>query len=213
MRFDSPTVTKHLIIINAIVFLGTQLNPDFMIRTFAMFYPASPLFHPWQPVTYMFMHANFLHIFFNMYSLYLFGSILERTMGSRKFAIFYFLCGLGAVALHMGIQALEFSVGNSMAQLNVLRTPVLGASGAIYGLFVGYAMLYPNNVLSLFFPPVSMKAKWMMLIFVGMELLIGVFQTYDGVAHFAHLGGALVGVLLLLFWRRTGRLWDRDRWI
>lgn len=209
MRFDSPTVTKHLIIINAIVFLGTQLNPDFMIRTFAMFYPASPLFHPWQPVTYMFMHANFLHIFFNMYSLYLFGSILERTMGSRKFAIFYFLCGLGAVALHMGIQALEFSVGNS----NVLNTPVLGASGAIYGLFVGYAMLYPNNVLSLFFPPVSMKAKWMMLIFVGMELLIGVFQTYDGVAHFAHLGGALVGVLLLLFWRRTGRLWDRDRWI
>lgn len=213
MRFDSPTVTKHLIIINAIVFLGTQLNPDFMTRTFAMFYPDSPLFHPWQPVTYMFMHANFLHIFFNMYSLYLFGSILERTMGSRKFAIFYFLCGLGAVALHMGIQALEFSVGNSMAQLNVLRTPVLGASGAIYGLFVGYAMLYPNNVLSLFFPPVSMKAKWMMLIFVGMELLIGVFQTSDGVAHFAHLGGALVGVLLLLFWRRTGRLWDRDRWI
>lgn len=213
MRFDSPTVTKHLIIINAIVFLGTQLNPDFMTRTFAMFYPASPLFHSWQPVTYMFMHANFLHIFFNMYSLYLFGSILERTMGSRKFAIFYFLCGLGAVALHMGIQALEFSVGNSMAQLNVLRTPVLGASGAIYGLFVGYAMLYPNNVLSLFFPPVSMKAKWMMLIFVGMELLIGVFQTSDGVAHFAHLGGALVGVLLLLFWRRTGRLWDRDRWI
>ena len=113
----------------------------------------------------------------------------------------------------MGIQALEFSVGNSLAQLNVLRTPVLGASGAIYGLFVGYAMLYPNNVLSLFFPPVSMKAKWMMLIFVGMELLIGVFQTSDGVAHFAHLGGALVGVLLLLFWRRTGRLWDRDRWI
>ena len=209
MRFDSPTVTKHLIIINAIVFLGTQLNPDFMIGTFAMFYPASRFFHPWQPVTYMFMHAKFLHIFFNMYSLYLFGSILERTMGSRKFAIFYFLCGLGAVALHMGIQALEFSVGNS----NVLNTPVLGASGAIYGLFVGYAMLYPNNVLSLFFPPVSMKAKWMMLIFVGMELLIGVFQTSDGVAHFAHLGGALVGVLLLLFWRRTGRLWDRDRWI
>ena len=213
MRYYIPPVTKHLLIINIIMFIATQLNPVFMFKTFAMFYPASPLFQPWQVVTHMFMHGNFMHIFFNMYSLFLFGSVMEQSIGPRKYVIFYFLCGLGAVALHTGVEAIQFASVNSVVQYEILSTPTVGASGAIYGLFVGYAMLYPNNIISLIFPPVSLKAKWMMLIFVTIELVIGIFQTNDGVAHFAHLGGVAMGVLLLLFWKKSGRIWLRDKWL
>ena len=92
-------------------------------------------------------------------------------------------------------------------------TPTLGASGAIYGLLLGYGMLYPDNVLTLIFPPISLKAKWFVLIFAGIELLTGVFGTMDGVAHFAHLGGMLFGWALMFWWRKSGRIWERDKWI
>ena len=214
MRFlENTPVVKHILAINIILFIATQINPDYMIRTFAMFYPESPLVRPWQPVTYLFMHGGIMHILFNMYSLWLFGTVLEQSIGSKKFFVFYMLCGLGAAALHFGVESISFESASMAAKIEIMRIPTLGASGAVYGLFLGYAMLYPNSVLSFIFPPVSLKAKWMMLIFVGIELLIGISQTTDGVAHFAHLGGVVMGVLLLLFWRKTDRLWQRDKWI
>lgn len=202
-----PRMTGHLLLINCILFVATLVNEDFMIGTFSLFFPTSPFFRLWQPVTHMFMHAGFFHIFFNMYSLFLFGSVLERSLGARKFIVFYFLCGFGAMLLHLLTAYLTWD------PITQARMPMLGASGAIYGLFIGYGMLFPDNILTLVFPPVSLKAKWMMLIFVGIEIAIGVFDTGDGVAHFAHLGGALVGFLLMLYWKKSRRIWDRNRWI
>jgi membrane associated rhomboid family serine protease len=212
-----PTVTKNLIITNVIMFVATLFGEDFMVGTFAMFFPASPHFRWWQILTHMFMHGGFWHIFFNMYTLFIFGTALERTIGSKKFLVYYFITGLGAVALHTGVEYLQAmsyaSAGNTAALHNLYLTPTLGASGAIYGVLIGYAMMYPDSVLTLIFPPVSLKAKWFVLIFAGIELLTGVTGTADGVAHFAHLGGMLIGWLLMLYWKKTHKIWDRDSWI
>lgn len=202
-----PKVTGHLLLINIIMFVATLINEDFMIRTFSLFYPISPLYRPWQLITHMFMHGGFFHIFFNMYSLFLFGSVLERYIGSKKFFVFYFLSGIGAMLLHL------LTVYFTNDPIVMISVPMLGASGAIYGLFIGYGMMFPDSILTLIFPPISLKAKWMMLIFVGIELVIGIYDTSDGVAHFAHLGGALIGFLMMLFWKKSGRIWDRDKWI
>mgnify|MGYP002623076994 CR=1 FL=1 len=221
-RFGIPPVTFNIIVINVIVFIATLVNENFMIGTFAMFYPASPYFRWWQPVTHMFMHGGFWHILFNMYSLFIFGTVVERAIGSRKFLLFYFLCGLGAAALHTGVQAIQAQVfinqivngvTSGAASYTALKmTPTLGASGAVYGVLLGYAMLYPDSKLTLLFPPVTLSAKWMVLIFLGIELITGVTGTADGVAHFAHLGGALIGWLLILIWRRRGTLFKRELW-
>lgn len=212
-----PSVTKNIIIINIIMFLATLVNEDFMIRTFAMFFPASPLFKWWQPVTHMFMHGGFWHIFFNMYTLLMFGTMVERTIGTKKFLTFYFITGLGAVALHSGVQWIQaqhfLSAGAELSYWNILRTPTVGASGAIYGVLIGFAMLYPDAPLTLIFPPITLKAKWFVIIFAVIELATGVRGVTDGVAHFAHLGGMLFGFLLLRWWRRTGRLYRRNEWI
>ena len=133
--------------------------------------------------------------------------MLERTIGSKKFVVFYFLSGIGSMLLHL--LTIYFWASPEVR----IFTPMLGASGAIYGLFIGYGMLYPDSVLTLMFPPVSLKAKWMMAIFVGIELLIGVLDTADGVAHFAHLGGALLGFVMILYWKKSGKIWLRDKWI
>ena len=211
-----PPVTRNLLIINVIMFIATLINEDFMIRTFAMFYPSSPLFRWWQPLTHMFMHGGVWHIFFNMWSLWMFGTVLEQAIGSKKFGVYYFICGLGAVALHTLVQYLQvqpvLAAGNMNAYYALVNTPTLGASGAVYGILIGYAMLYPDSILTLIFPPISMKAKWFILIFAVIELLTGVLGTADGVAHFAHLGGMLVGFLLMFWWRRSRRLYDRDLW-
>ena len=213
-----PVVTRNLIIINVILFVFTLFSEDFMVRTFALFYPASALFRWWQPLTHMFMHGGFWHIFFNMYTLFIFGSVLERTIGPKRFLLFYFVTGLGAVALHMGVQYLQLHplLVASASDPSVLpafyaraNVPTLGASGAIYGVLIGYAMFYPNSILTLIFPPVSLKAKWFVLIFAGIELATGVTGTADGIAHFAHLGGMLFGWLLILYWKKTGHLYDR----
>ena len=212
-----PDVTKNLIIINLILFVATLVREDFMVGTFAMFFPASPYFRWWQVVTHMFMHGGFWHIFFNMYTLFIFGTVLERAIGSKKFLVFYFLTGFGAVALHTGVeylQALSYtSAGNTAALRALYMTPTLGASGAIYGILIGYAMMYPDSVLTLIFPPISLKAKWFVLIFAGIELVTGVTGTADGIAHFAHLGGMLIGWLLMLYWKKSHKIWDRDTWI
>jgi len=198
-----------------LMFVATLINQNFMIATFSVFYPTSPFFRIWQPITYMFMHGNFWHLFVNMWCLLMFGSALERAIGSKKYLLFYFVTGLGALLVHFIVQDIQLrslmSDGAQMSQayIDILRTPTLGASGAIYGIQIGYAMLYPNSVWTLVFPPISMKAKWFVLIFMGIELFTGITGTMDGVAHFAHLGGALFGFILIYWWKKSGRLWRR----
>ena len=206
-----PTVTKNLVAINILMFIATLVNENFMVTNFAMFYPASPFFKPWQILTHMFMHGGFWHIFFNMYSLLMFGSILERSLGPKKFLIFYFVTGLGAVALHTGVewmQARVFIANEAVdAYQQLLVTPTLGASGAIYGVLIGFAMLYPQARLTLIFPPIPVTAKWLVIIFAAIELFSGINGIQDGVAHFAHLGGMLFGWLLIRWWRKHGKLY------
>lgn len=206
-----PTVTKNLVAINILMFIATLVNENFMVANFAMFYPASPFFKPWQILTHMFMHGGFWHIFFNMYSLLMFGSILERSLGPKKYLIFYFVTGLGAVALHTGVEWLQARVfiANGIAQAyhQLLVTPTLGASGAIYGVLIGFAMLYPQARLTLIFPPIPMTAKWLVIIFAAIELFSGINGIQNGVAHFAHLGGMLFGWLLIRWWRKHGKLY------
>lgn len=206
-----PTVTKNLVAINILMFIATLVNENFMVANFAMFYPASPFFKPWQILTHMFMHGGFWHIFFNMYSLLMFGSILERSLGTKKYLIFYFVTGLGAVALHTGVEWMQARVfianGIAQAYQQLLVTPTLGASGAIYGVLIGFAMLYPQARLTLIFPPIPMTAKWLVIIFAAIELFSGINGIQDGVAHFAHLGGMLFGWLLIRWWRKQGNLY------
>lgn len=206
-----PTVTKNLVAINILMFIATLINENFMVANFAMFYPASPFFKPWQILTHMFMHGGFWHIFFNMYSLLMFGSILERSLGPKKFLIFYFVTGLGAAALHTGVEWMQARVFIANGAVNayqaLLMTPTLGASGAIYGVLIGFTMLYPQAQLMLIFPPIPVKAKWLVVIFAVIELFSGINGIQDGVAHFAHLGGMLFGWLLIRWWRKHGKLY------
>ena len=206
-----PTVTKNLVAINILMFIASLVNENFMVTNFAMFYPASPFFKPWQILTHMFMHGGFWHIFFNMYSLLMFGSILERSLGPKKFLIFYFVTGLGAVALHTGVEWMQARVFIANGAVNayqaLLMTQTLGASGAIYGVLIGFAMLYPQAQLMLIFPPIPVKAKWLVIIFAAIELFSGINGIQESVAHFAHLGGMLFGWLLIRWWRKHGKLY------
>lgn len=200
-----PVVTRNLLYLNVIMFVATLINEDFMIRTFAMFYPESPYFRWWQPVTHMFMHGGVWHILFNMYTLVMFGSVVERALGTKDFIVFYLITGLGAVALHIGVEWLEINyLGGSLAA--AVLTPMVGASGAIYGVLVAFAMLYPEARLTLIFPPITLDAKWWVGIFVALELLLGITDSQVSIAHFAHLGGALFGFLLIRRWKRKGSL-------
>ena len=212
-----PPVTKNIIIINVLIWIMAELKPDFMYETFSLFYPTSPFFKSWQIITHMFMHGGFWHIFFNMYTLFIFGCVLERMWGPRKFLLFYFVTGLGAALMHTGVQAIEMQVYMSQAAegsvqavqaIHALKmTPTVGASGAIYGVLIGYAMLFPDSVLTLIFPPVSLKAKWFVIIFAVIELFTGVFGMGGGVAHFAHLGGMLFGWMLIMYWKKRHTLY------
>ena len=198
----------------------TELNGDLMYENFALFYPTSPFFHWWQPVTHMFMHGGFWHLFFNMYTLYFFGRVLEEKWGAKKFLVFYFVTGLGAALIHTGVEWLQMQhwmaqVADGMvaaqAKIHALKmTPTVGASGAIYGVLMGFAMLYPDARLTMIFPPVIMKAKWFVLIFGAIELLTGITGVGGGIAHFAHLGGLIFGLLLILYWKKKQTLYDRD---
>ncbi len=215
-----PTATKNIIIINVLVMIMTMLNEDMMYEKFALFYPTSPFFHIWQPLTHMFMHGGFWHLFFNMYTLYFFGRVLEERWGAKKFLIFYFVTGLGAALVHTGVEWLQMNhwmsqvaEGSMAAQANIhalKMTPTVGASGAIYGVLMGFAMLYPDAILSLIFPPISMRAKWFVLIFGGIELLTGITGVGGGIAHFAHLGGLIFGYILIMYWKKKRTLYGRD---
>ena len=213
-----PPATKNLILINILVFVATLVNEDFMLRNFALFYPTSPYFHWWQLLSHMFMHGGFWHLFFNMYSLFIFGSAVERTIGTKKFLILYFISGLGAVALHFGVMNIQTAVLAAQVQKGVQGAlesyaaikgvPTVGASGAIYGLLLSYALLYPQNRLTLIFPPISLSAKTWVIIFAVIELFTGVRGVSDGVAHFAHLGGMLFAWGLIWYWKKKRCLYD-----
>ncbi len=206
-------IVKNLIIINIIVMIGTSIIGDVMYEKFSLFPFESPLFHPYQLVTHMFMHGGFWHIFFNMYSLTIFGVALERVWGSGKFLLFYLVTGLGAalchnLVIHFQVSDLLANQENMLTAARILRTPTVGASGAIYGVLLGYGMLYPNSILQLIFPPIALKAKWFVVIFAAIELATGLVGTSDGIAHFAHLGGMLFGLILILIWKRDNRLYS-----
>ncbi|MBE6251636.1 MAG: rhomboid family intramembrane serine protease [Bacteroidales bacterium] len=200
-----PQAVKSIIIINVLAWIMTSLDKGGIIFSYCSLYPGSgnvlPVWYrPWTFVTYMFLHGGFAHLFFNMYALFLFGSVLERVWGTRKFLFYYFATGIGAGMIHIVVQMLTGDFA-----------PTVGASGAIFGLLLGYAMLYPDTVMGLIFPPVRMKAKWFVLIYAAIELLLGVSGAQSGVAHFAHLGGLLVGLAIMLYWKRKGRLYSQFR--
>lgn len=212
---QTPPVTKNLIFLNVLCFLAMQLGGRFNIDLNALLglhFFMAPDFYLYQPVTYMFMHANFTHIFCNMFSLWMFGRIIEQTLGSKRFFWFYILCGIGAAFCQEIVQFVSYyaqgldhysmvTMGdgftlNTSEYLNLWTT--IGASGACYGVLVAYGALYPNQRVMLLIPPIPMKAKYMVIGFVLIDLLAGLGASGDNVAHFAHLGGALMGWLLIL---------------
>ena len=256
-----PPAVKNLLIINALFFAasfvfgmkGIELSDWLGLH----FFQASS-FHFWQPVTYMFMHANFGHLFFNMFALWMFGAAIENYWGTKKFLIFYFVAGIGAALCHYLVVFLQvhpsltlmdaflahpsvdtFSqlsaadcinrdaitgdlpylktypdgVMAYVPQVEALRDTylnsfnIIGASGAVYGLLLAFGMLFPNSLIYLYFL-IPIKAKWFVLIFGGIEVLYCITSTHDGVAHIAHLGGMVFGLLLILYWRRKNR--NRD---
>ena len=200
---------KQLLIINVLMFFGTMMIFPGHDNALALYYPDSDLFRPWQIVTHMFMHENLNHLLFNMFGLYMFGSILEMHWGAKRFLIFYLLSGLGAMMLHvftlyLEINGLEsFQYQRAMASVNF---NMRGASGAVFGLLAGYGMMFPNHRISLIFPPISLKAKYFVMIYAGLELILGVSNSQPGIANFAHLGGAICGALIVYFWRKTGKV-------
>lgn len=215
-----PPIVKNLIIINVLVWIAQNLlDKQMNLTEKLMLYPIqSPHFQPYQIATHMFAHAPLpaiYHILFNMFSLWMFGRILENVWGPKKFLLFYLLCGVGAAALHLGIQYYRwehaetlFAAGNIEESINMVRSigPALGASGAIMGVFVGFGYLFPNTELYFMFIPIPIKAKWAVIGFAAIDLFGGVANfSGDNIAHFAHLGGAITGFILVLIWNKTNR--------
>ncbi len=212
-----PPVVKNLIIINVIMFVASFVIGNFMYEKLSLFCFESPFFKPYQLLTHMFMHGGFFHIFFNMYTLFIFGSVLENVWGGKKFLFYYLVTGLGAALLHNLTIYLEINslanaaeAGNIMAAskiTQILGTPTVGASGAIYGLLLAYGMLFPNNIMQLIFPPIALKAKWFVIIFGVIELLSGITGAGSNIAHFAHLGGMIFGYFIILYWKKNNRMY------
>ena len=229
---------KVLIAANVIIAAITFLMPGmeaFMFGKFALYFPSNEKFEYWQLVTNMFMHGGLMHLLFNMYALWAFGSPLEAMWGTNKFLVFYFLSGIGAGLIYTLVNYFMFnsifqdltSTGMSSAEIlstigadqhklsslsdtrlieiyQLFNTPAVGASGAIYGVLVAFAITYPNAKLALIFLPVPIAAKYFIPILVGLDLFSGVtgFPIFGGgIAHFAHIGGALIGFLLMWYWK------------
>lgn len=221
-------VVKNLLIINIICFIPVLLfdkganGPNPVSDNFGLFYFNSPNFRVWQIITYMFLHGGWEHIFFNMFALFSFGPIVEYAIGQKRFLQLYFLCGIGAIVFQLAVQAIEvhgitggFTIAhpslqssyldygaNAQKLFDIYTTPIVGASGAIFGLLITFGMLFPNLELMILFIPVPIKAKYIIPVYVVIELFLGFKQfSGDSVAHFAHIGGAILGYLLVKIWR------------
>lgn len=215
-------VVLNLIIINALVYIAQKMVLSFDVTEWgALHYYKSDLFKPHQFITSMFMHdtASFGHILFNMFALWMFGSILERFLGSKRFLIFYLMCGIGAgivIQLSIPFSAEQFakspqalSHGMDASQLIEAykqQYEAIGASGAIMGVMAAFAYLFPNTELYVMFIPIPVKAKYVIPVLVFIDLFGGLHQfAGDNIGHFAHLGGALFGFLIIFFWNKTNR--------
>lgn len=241
-------VVKQLLIVNIIFFIGAQLVGPETYTYLAMFFFENPKFQYWQPISHMFMHGGIMHIAFNMFALYSFGSALEYFWGGEKFLFFYISCGLGAALLHTGVNYYFFTEGfNALiksgitepqitsflssgninynpevvnqstleSMFSAYNTPVVGASGAIYGLLVAFAFMMPNAELALMFIPIPIKAKYFVPILLLIDLFLGlkgnsIFGGGTGIAHFAHIGGAVVGFLMMWYWKKNDM--NKHRW-
>lgn len=216
--FNMPPITKNLIIINAIFYFGAVVGVRWGVDLndiLGLHYFMASDFHLYQLFTYMFAHANLTHLAFNMFTLWMFGRTMERTWGPRRFLAFYVICGLGAGLTQEVAQTGSFLVAglNHYEQVNaggvLMSMPeylnawtTVGASGAIYGLLLAFGVTYSNEYIMLLIPPIPMKAKYMILLFIAFELFSGFYSGGDGVAHFAHLGGMLFGFILIRYWSR-----------
>ncbi len=235
---------KHLLIINVLFFLATSLYGDQMYEWFSLWFPKNDNFAFWQILSHMFMHGGLMHIVFNMYGLWAFGSPLERMWGRNKFLFFYFSAGLGAALLHtaanyyffnQGLDALVATgipenqiletitggqyfpswydaVGQGTVDsfLSAFNTPAVGASGAVYGVLVAFAFTYPEAELMLIFLPVPIKAKYFVPLIIAGDLFFGFTNTNTGIAHFAHIGGALIGFIMMWYWKKNQ--FNKNRW-
>ena len=240
-----PETVKHLLIINVIFFLATLVLGDIVYDLFALHYPSNPKFEFWQPLTHMFMHGDFSHIFFNMFGLYMFGTPIEQMWGRKKLIFFYLSTGFGAAALQLGLyyyqvtqvldllaaqglsgsqiatffetRDLSYSIIEQIGReallegLSTFNSVMVGASGALYGVLVAFAFLFPNARLMLLFPPIPVKAKVLVPILIFGDLFFG-FTSYSigPIAHFAHVGGAITGLIMLWYWKKTQ--FDQNRW-
>lgn len=205
--FSTPQVVKNLIIINVLVYFAQNfLSPEVGLwfdQRMALHYWQSPYFEPYQFVTHMFMHASVSHLFFNMFAFWMFGRVLESDLGSKRFLIYYMITGLGAAALHMGVLTYEFSTYAGMNP-NVIT---VGASGAVFGVLLGFGMMHPNDRIMLLIPPIPMKAKYFVIGYGLLELVLGFSNMSGTIAHFAHVGGMLFGYILLKYWKIKGKIY------
>lgn len=220
-RFQRTTpVVLNLIIINTLVFFAqsafggsSELNNVFDL--FALHHYKSEVFRPYQLVTHMFMHGGIFHLLFNMFALWMFGSHVERAWGPKRFLIFYLICGLGAALAQMGSYTFDFwdidHANLSLEQMDqyqmILRmNATVGASGAIMGALAAFGYLFPNTELILFPIPIPVKAKWAITGIIALDVFGGISKVpNDNIAHFAHVGGALIGLLLVIYWNKTNK--------
>jgi membrane associated rhomboid family serine protease len=221
-----PPVVKNLIIINVLVYIAQQtIKTGFDLEdNFALHDINSPYFKPYQLLTHMFMHGGTAHLLFNMLALWMFGSILENYWNSKRFLVFYLLCGLGAGLLHLGVLYFEMKPAwdyihslppdiqtdvlyrkDLLVMGKAINSATLGASGAIFGCLAAFGYLFPNSMIYMYFM-FPMKAKWFVLIYGALELFMAIRNSAgDNVAHFAHLGGAITGFIIVYFWNKTRR--------
>ena len=230
-----PETIKQLIVINIIFYFGSQFLGDLSYDILALHYFENDKFLISQLITHMFMHGSLSHILFNMFGLWMFGSPLEQMWGKKKFLFFYFSAGLGAAALQMFVYNFQVQTLYDVIELNNLslsnpdlllnymsqsdynqavssfNSVMVGASGAIYGILVAFAFSFPNSKLMLLFPPIPIKAKYFVPLLILMDLFFGLSSFSIGsIAHFAHIGGALIGLIMVLYWKKNQ--FNSNRW-